>query len=136
MQKVVLAIAAVALVAVGLGSTAGGVVGVAYTHNAAVAENVVTGEDASIPEAQVAGPLTMKAQADNILKHTLKATDGARYSEMDREDPLRAMWVTSTVLRTALNLGIIAYMLSFFVIATGVALVAAGAGFGVLALRE
>ena len=78
----------------------------------------------------------MKSQSDNVLKHTLKYTEGARYAEMDREDPLRDLWLTSTTIRTALNLGILAYMLSFFAIATGLALVAAGVGFGALAYRE
>jgi ABC-type Na+ efflux pump permease subunit len=135
-MKIVLAIAAAALIVTGVGSAAGGVGGAVFTHNAAVAENVYAHEDSSQAGKLVAGPLTMLAQSDVILEHTLTYTDGVRYADMDREDPLRDLWMTSTTVRTALNLGILAYGLSFFAIATGVALVAAGAGFGALAYRE
>jgi hypothetical protein len=135
-MKIVLAIAAAALIVVGFGSATGGVVGVVYTHEAAVAENVYAHEDSATPGQLVAGPLTMKAQSDVILEHTLTYTEGKRFSEMSSEDEYRDLWHMSTTWRNALNMGILAYMLSFFAIATGVAFVAAGAGFGALALRE
>ena len=131
----VMAVVAATLIVVGIGSAAGGVAGAVETRSQAISENVVTGDDASIPEAAVVGPLTMKSQADNILKHTLGITDGARYSEMDREDPTRDIWVTSTTLRTALHLGVMAYALSAFAVVLGIALVAAGAGFAVIGLK-
>ena len=46
----------------------------------------------------------------------------------------RASWITATALTTALNLGILAYVLSAFAIVMGVTLVATGWTF--LSLRK
>ena len=131
----VMAVVAATLIVVGFGSAAGGVAGALEARSQAVAENVYAHEDSSQAGKLVAGPLTMKAQADVILEHTLGITDGARYSEMDREDPTRDIWVTSTTLRTALHLGVMAYALSAFAVVLGIALVAAGTGFAVIGLK-
>ena len=131
----VMAVVAATLIVVGLGSVTGGVAGALEARSQAVAENVYAHEDSSQAGKLVAGPLTMKAQADVILEHTLGITDGARYSEMDREDPTRDIWVTSTTLRTALHLGVMAYALSAFAVVLGIALVAAGTGFAVIGLK-
>ena len=110
---------AILAIVIGIGSIVGGAIGASYTYNTAAAEHIVTPDDAAIPEADMASPQTMKAQSDVILKHTLHNTDDVRFSEMDREDPGRALWMTSTTLRTALNLGLLAYGLSAFAVVTG-----------------
>jgi hypothetical protein len=135
-MKRILAGVAITLMVVGVGSVAGGVAGAAYTRDVAAAEKVYAHEDSSRPGELVAGPVTMKAQADVILEHTLTYTEGKRFSEMSSDDEYRDLWHMSTTWRNALNMGIMAFMLSAFAIVQGLALFAAGVGFGALALRE
>ncbi len=144
----ILAIAAILSLIVGLGSVAGGVFGVVYTWNQAAAENIVTPPDAPVPETPVRGPLTMKAQADIIVEHTLENTDGLRYAEMPRFVPqvddagnpvldengepvmvpnqARNIWITATTLTTALHLGIMAYALSALALFSGLVMIMIG----------
>jgi hypothetical protein len=136
---------------VGVGSFAGGVFGAWYTYDQAVAQNVVTPDDAAIAETGVRGPFTMWAQSDIITQHQLESTDGLYYAEMDRMIPqldesgqpvvgddgavvmvpneARASWLNATVLTTALGLGIVSYALSAFAIVAGLTLVVAGYAF-------
>jgi hypothetical protein len=147
----VLAIAGIVALVVGIGSVAGGVFGAWYTYDQAAAQNVVTPDDAAIPETAVRGPFTMWAQSDIITHHQLENTDGLYYAEMDREVPqldeagqpvldengeqvmvpneARASWINATALTTALGLGIVSYALSAFAIFVGVALALAGYAF-------
>ena len=144
----VLAIAGILALIVGIGSIAGGAFGIWYTYDQAVAQNVVTPEDAAIPETPVRGPFTMWAQSDIITHHQLESTDGLYYAEMERMVPqldengeavldengevvmvpneARASWLNATTLTTALGLGILSYALSSFAIAVGLTLIVAG----------
>lgn len=144
---VLLATAILALV-VGFGAMAGGIFGAWYTWDQAAAQNVVTPDDAAIPETPVRGPFTMWAQADIITHHQLENTDGLYYAEMDRTVPqvdengevvldengeavmvpneARASWLNATTLTTALSLGIVSYALAVFAFVTGLTLVAVG----------
>jgi hypothetical protein len=54
--------------------------------------------------------------------------------EQPVENPARATWVTETALSTALNASYMAEQLGLFGVVVGVALLLAGAGFGILAL--
>lgn len=112
----------------------GGVGGTIYTYRNVVREKIVTPDDAFIPGVAVRGPITLKAQVDIIRKHTLKITGGKTFAEMPRQiqklnsdgspivdkdgkpvmvaNTARDIWITSTTLITALNLGIIAYVFS------------------------
>lgn len=148
--------AAVLALVVGFGAVAGGVFGAWYTWDQAVAQGVVTPDDAVIPGADVRGPVTMWAQADIITKHQLDSTDGLYYSQMPREIPAvdeagqpvldeageqvmvpndaRMSWINATALTTALSLGIISYALSAMAIAIGATL--AMTGFVFLRIRN
>jgi hypothetical protein len=147
----ILAIAGIVALVVGIGSVAGGIFGAWYTYDQAAAQNVVTPDDAAIPETAVRGPFTMWAQSDIITHHQLENTDGLYYAEMEREVPqldeggqpvldengeqvmvpneARASWINATALTTALGLGIVSYALSAFAILAGVALALAGYAF-------
>ncbi|HJQ76462.1 MAG TPA: hypothetical protein VJ948_04275 [Acidimicrobiia bacterium] len=149
--SLVLAIAGIMALVVGLGSVAGGIFGAWYTYDQAVAQSVVTPDDAAIPETPVRGPFTMWAQSDIITHHQLDSTEGLYYAEMEREVPqldeagqpvldengepvmvpneARASWINATALTTALGLGIVSYALSAFAIASGLALAFAGYAF-------
>lgn len=141
---------------VGLGSFFGGVAGAVYTWNQAEVQNVVTPDDAAIPETPVRGPFTMWAQADIITQHQLENTEGLYYAEMPRQVPevdeagnpvigedgepvmvpnaARASWINATTLTTALSVGIVAYALAAFAMVVGITLVVSGMTF--LSLRK
>lgn len=125
-----------------------GVYGAIYTYNSIARENIITPQEAAISSASVRGPLTLKAQADIIRVHTLKATGGQVFADMPRSVPhvddkgkqvlgkdgkpvmvdnaARNIWVTATTLTTALDLGILTYAFSAFVIFMGLVMI----GFG------
>jgi hypothetical protein len=143
-----LLLAGILALVVGFGATAGGVFGAWYTWDQAVAQNVVTPDDAAIAETPVRGPFTMWAQADIITQHQLEGTEGLYYSEMDRTVPLidengeavldengeavmvpneaRASWLNATTLTTALSLGVLSYALAAFAIVVGITLIVIG----------
>jgi hypothetical protein len=147
----ILAVAGIMAMVVGVGSFAGGIFGAWYTYDQAVAQNVVTPDDAVIAETAVRGPFTMWAQSDIITHHQLENTGGLYYAEMDRVVPqldeagqpvvgddgevvmvpndARASWMNATVLTTALGLGIVSYALSVFATVAGLTLVVAGYAF-------
>jgi hypothetical protein len=133
---------------IGMGSFVGGIAGATYTYQQAVAENITTPNDAVFAEVPVRGPLSMWAQVDIITEHQLNRTEGLRWSEMPRMIPVlddagnpvigedgepammpnaaRDSWISAVALNSALNLGILAYMLSFFAIVVGLTLIALG----------
>lgn len=120
---------------------AGGVWGICFTYKNVSRENIVTPSDASRPEQNVRGPLTLKSQADIIRHHTLNTTGGKTYSEMPRQiekldtdgnvllgedgnsilipNDARNLWITATTLTTALHLGIVTYVFSGLLILLG-----------------
>ena len=105
----------------------------------------------------VEGPRTLKAQADIIRHHVLEATGGKTYAEMPREvqkvtadgkpvtdengNPVMAantsrdLWVTATALTTALNLGIITYAFSAFILLFGLVSIMTGVVFCALSKK-
>ena len=98
-------------------------------RDAIVAENIITAEDASIPNVQVNSAATAKAQADVIEKHTLGITGGLTYAELDPDDPLRETAFTAANLRTSLNLAVMGFKVSDLVIGMGAFMVVIGATF-------
>ncbi len=140
--------AGIMAIVVGIGSVGGGIFGAWYTYDQAAAQNVVTPDDAVIPETPVRGPFTMWAQADIITHHQLENTGGLYYAEMDREVPqldengaavldengeavmvpneARASWINATALTTVLGLGIVSYALAAFALAVGSTLTVVG----------
>jgi hypothetical protein len=142
------AIVALFAIVVGIGSMLGGLGGAIYTYQSAAVENIVTPEDARIPEIPVRGPISMWVQSDIIVEHQLERTDGLRFAEMERMIPAvdeagapiigedgepvmvpseaRASWINATALTTVLGMGIMAYALSAFAIVVGLTLLGIG----------
>lgn len=89
-------------------------------------------EGVEVPMVLIDTSAEADAQARVIRTHTLGITGGKTYSEMDREDPARATYVTSLTLQTSLHVAHIGLELSLFVIGVGVAFAGAGAGILVL----
>ncbi len=132
----------------------GGTWGIVFTYKNVAREQITTPADASIPNAPVRGPLTLKAQADIIRHHVLETTGGKTYSQMpqkvqkvdEKGDPVldenaqpvmvsndaRNIWVTATALITALNLGIITYVFSGLIVFLGFVSIWTGIAFRAL----
>jgi hypothetical protein len=151
-----LMIAGLTAMVLGVGALAVGAFGMSYTYSRAAEENITTPADANIPNVPVRGPFSMIAQADVIRRHTFSSTDGQVYSEMARTIPqmdedgnpvldesgepvmvpnkARDLWITSTTLQTALQMGALAYGLSAFALLYGLTSIATGMVF--LKLRD
>lgn len=118
-MKNILRTSAILAIVVGIIMVFGGAWAVMFTYQNVAKENIVTPEDASIPNTPVRGPFTLHSQAEVIRKHILERTGGQSYAEMSRDDTRRDMWITATTLTTALHLGIITYLFSGLIILFG-----------------
>ncbi len=94
-----------------------------------VSENIITSEDASIPNVLVDNAAKAKAEADVIEVHYLEITGGKTYSELDRDDPNRETAFRAVQLRTSLNLAVMGFKVSDLVIGMGVFMIVVGATF-------
>jgi hypothetical protein len=151
--------ASIILIAFGAGSIYMGVDGRDQVRSDLAREQIVGTEDSTIPGQKVDTGSDAQAFAAVIRKHTLEATGGQTYAQMERfldeqgnptsdeaaaakdpetgkpvENGLRNMWVTSTALSTALNTAYFAESVATFAIVMGVALLLTGIGFLVLTL--
>jgi len=140
-MKLMLKLSSFFAIIAGLVLILGGIWGICFTYKNIEREKIVTPEDATIPNAQVRDPFTLKSQVDIIRTHALKMTGGKTYSEMPRQiesvdekgevildekgapvmvpNKARDTWITVTALTTALNLGILTYAFSAFTILMG-----------------
>jgi hypothetical protein len=122
-------------------------------RDAVVRENIMTSEDASIPNVPVTNAATAKAQAEAIEAHVLKTTGGETYATVDRyvaadgvsttpdkeqalivdgnpvPNPARNTAFQGAALRTSLNLAVMGFKISDLVIAMGFFMVAIGGTF-------
>jgi len=87
-------------------------------------------EGAEVPMVTIDNAELADAQARVIRTHTLGITGGKTYSEMDREDPARATYITSLTLQTTLHQAHLGFEITQFVMGVGVAF----AGFGAYTL--
>jgi hypothetical protein len=150
--------ASIILIAFGVGAVYSGVDGRAMVRDNLRAENIVGTPDSRIPGQTVDTGSEARAFADVMRAHTLEATKGQTYAELDRfladgggttsdekaalmqgdrpvDNPARNMWVTETALSTALNTAYFAEQVALFSIVMGIALLLTGTGFGVMSLR-
>ena len=118
-MKTLLRASSFAAITAGVILVVGGAWATAFTYKNIAQENITTTQDASIPNAPVRGPLTLKSEADVIRKHTLEQTGNTVYADMDRDDERKELWLTATTLTTALHLGVITYLFSGLIILFG-----------------
>jgi hypothetical protein len=90
------------------------------------AEQIVTAEDAGIPQAPVTGPEEAKAQANVIKEHVLKITGGKTYAQLSRDDPNRNTYLQSVTLRTALMESYLAFKIADLVVGVGAIVILLG----------
>lgn len=91
-------------------------------------QQIVTSEDACLPGQRVNGPFTAYCEAKVIEKHTLDATGGLYYAEMDREDPLRATAATSSFLQASLFTSVLAFGVAAMAVGMGLIFILIGLG--------
>jgi hypothetical protein len=152
--------ASIVLIAFGIGAIYTGLSGRDQVRADLAAEQIVGTPDSTIPGQLVNTGSEAQAFALVMRKHTLEATGGKTYAEMDRfldakgkptsdeklaainpatgkpvENGLRNMWVNETALTTALNMAFFAERVATFAIVMGFALLLSGIGFTVLTLR-
>lgn len=93
-----------------------------------------TYDDARAPEGVEVPMVTIDtwqeadAQARVIRTHTMSSTGGKTYTEMDREDPGRALYITSLTLQNSLHMAHLGIHVTYFVMGTGLAFAGLGAG--------
>lgn len=91
-------------------------------------QKIVTTDDACLPGRTVAGPFTAYCQANVIEKHTLEATNGLTYAELDREDPVREVAMDSSFLQASLFTSVVAFGVSAMAVAVGLLFILIGLG--------
>lgn len=119
-----------------------------------LAQNIVTPEDASIPNVQVTNASTAQAMADIIDVHSREITGGRSYAELGRyltpdggdtsdetlalkndegqpvPNPVRDVALTASTLRTSLYTSVMAFNVSDLVIGLGLAIAVLGFAIG------
>jgi hypothetical protein len=99
-------------------------------------QKITVSDDAScLAGDEVNGPLSAYCEAKVIDKHTLEATGGKRYAELDREDPLRQTAATSAFLQASLFTSIVSFGVAAFAILIGVLFILIGLGIRDVAAR-
>ena len=91
-------------------------------------QNIVTPEDACLPERDVRGPFTAWCQAEIIDEHAQEATGGKTFAELERDDPLRETAMQASFLRSSLYTSIVAFGVAAMAAAMGVLFILIGLG--------
>lgn len=91
-------------------------------------QDIVTSDDACLPGRVVADPFTAYCQAKVIEKHTLEQTGGLTYAELDRDDPLREVALTSSFLQSSLFTSIVAFGVAAMAVGMGILFILIGLG--------
>lgn len=136
---VIAAVLSLVLIGAGAVMIQQGFVAKADVKAALAAENITTPDDASIPGVPVDSAATALAQAEIIQKHTLEATEGRTWADMDREDPQRPFYLQAVTLRTSLMSAYMGFKVADLVTGLGALFLTVGLGGGVattIALRS
>ena len=85
-------------------------------------------EGVEIAEVVIDSAMEAYYQAQVIRTHTLNITKGKTYAELDREDPGRALYITSLTLQNSLYMAHMGLEITRLIAGLGVAFVGLGAG--------
>jgi hypothetical protein len=92
-------------------------------------QKITVAEDAScLAGDTVDGPFSAFCQAKVIERHALNATGGKYYSELDRDDPLRAVAANAAYLQASLFTSVVAFGVAGMAILIGVLFALIGFG--------
>ena len=127
--------ASVGAIVLGFVLIAGGAGTWLMVSNTLAEQRITTPDDACLPGRQVADPFTAYCQARVIQKHTLEATGGKTYAELDRDDPLRETAMNSSFLQASLFTSIVAFGVAAMAAGMGVIFILIGLGIRDVAVR-
>jgi hypothetical protein len=92
-------------------------------------QKIVVSDDASCRAGEpVDGPYEAYCEAMVINQHTLDATGGKTYAELDRDDPLRETAMTSSFLQASLFTSVVAFGVAGLAALSGVLFILIGLG--------
>ena len=72
------------------------------------------------------GPLTAYSEAQTIKKHSLAASGGKTYAELDKDDPTRDTVMTASFLRASLFTSVVSFGVAAFAAVVGVLMIIVG----------
>ena len=113
---------------VGILMIAGGVATWAMVSNTLADQRITTSDDACLPGRTVADPFTAYCQSKVIEEHTLDETGGRTYAELERDDPLREVALTSSFLQSSLFTSVVAFGIAAMAVGMGVIFILIGLG--------
>jgi hypothetical protein len=121
--------ASIASIIIGLGLILGGIATWIIVSNTLAEQKITVSEDAScLAGDDVNGPLSAYCEAQIIDEHALEATGGLRYSELDREDPLRVTAATASFLQASLFTSVVAFGVAAMAAVVGLLFILIGLG--------
>jgi hypothetical protein len=92
-------------------------------------QRITTPDDAvCLPDTDVNGPFSAYCQAMTIDRNVLETTEGQRYAELDREDPLRQVAQSASFLQASLFTSVLAFGVAAMALGMGVIFVLIGLG--------
>lgn len=99
----------------------------AFVQDSLGDERITVAEDAARFGGQdVNGPLTAYYEAQIIEKHSLEASKGKTYAELDREDPVRTTVMNGSFLRASLFTSVVSFGIAAMAMGLGLVLVLIG----------
>ena len=121
--------ASILSIIVGLGLIIGGVATWIVVSNTLAEQNITVSDDAPcLAGDDVDGPASAYCEAQIIDEHALEATGGLRYSELDREDPLRQTAATASFLQASLFTSVVAFGVAAMAAVIGLLFILIGFG--------
>ncbi len=122
-------VASLASIIAGIVMIVAGVVTWIVVSNTLADQRITVSDDASCAAGdQVNGPISAYCQADVIDKHTMEATGGKTYAELERDDPVRETAMTSSFLQASLFTSVVAFGVAFMAGGVGLMFIIIGLG--------
>lgn len=116
-------------IVVGVIFIAGGVATWILVSNTLADQKITVSDDAPcLAGDDVDGPASAYCEAMIIDEHALEATDGLRYAELDREDPLREVAMNASFLQASLFTSVVAFGVAAMAALIGVLFILIGLG--------
>lgn len=119
----------IASVVIGAVLIVGGITTWVIVSNTLADQNITVADDAScLAGNDVNGPFSAYCEAKVIEKHSLEATGGKTYAELDRDDPLRAVAQSASFLQASLFTSVVAFGVAGMAILVGILFILIGFG--------
>jgi hypothetical protein len=129
-------IAYILSIVIGVVLIIGGTVTWIVVSNTLSDQKITVSDDAScLAGDEVNGPFSAYCEEKIIDVHALEATDGLRYAELDREDPLREVAADASFLQASLFTSVVAFGVAAMAILIGLLFILIGLGIRDVASR-